>query len=555
MWALGAHSLLLDEASVSIGARDLLQNHTALWDADSNAPFVWLMAHLLGFRGLANPFLLRLPSAIVGTASIIALYWLARRLFEERIAGITAILFAIHPFAVAFNRVLFADSFQLFFILLGCIAFDRFATRVAEMQRPPLWQNRWAQLALIFLIWGIAFLMKYNALVPGTLWLAAAVVSRRYSIGRTSLCFIAMGLGAFATLLPWPYDAPIWLFAFLNKGGSYNTVQAAHFFWTKLHLILFGMTEIALVAGVIMSFVLRSERRKPIAHTTLFILFDLVTISILGRSFERYLLMIVPFACLLLVALAFSLFPSDTQKARNRRWRPIVIATIVFAFGIFGFGLYSSYSNYCSYLHNNFDHSQLAKEVLVIEHRNVMGNRPSTRAFWLLPEPIGAYYLGFSQFYSRAIYPSLDGPLAEQNYFEWASVPYGRDMDGYHILAIRRMARRWGISRILRSPSIFRDSVEALFHSPQLPRPPAIDYLTSDSVHPGDLLIMQCGMTDLQEEPILEDISNENGPPLLKTLPLARFEVIHVFRPEGSAAISDTTMTRVRAGAWLMIRK
>jgi hypothetical protein len=185
----------------------------------------------------------------------------------------------------------------------------------------------------------------------------------------------------------------------------------------------------------------------------------------------------------------------------------------------------------------------------------VIGNRPSTRAFWLSPEPIGAYYLGFSQFYSRAIYPSLDGPLAEQNYFEWASVPYGRDMDGYHILAIRRMARRWGISRILRSPSIFRDSVEALFHSPQLPRPPAIDYLTSDSVHPGDLLIMQCGMTDLQEEPILEDISNENGPPLLKTLPLARFEVIHVFRPEGSAAISDTTMTRVRAGAWLMIRK
>jgi hypothetical protein len=552
VWALGAHSLLLDEASVAIGARDMLRNHTALWDADSNAPFVWLIAHLVGLHGLANPALLRLPAATFGTATIVLVYWLSWRLFNEHIAGITAILFAIHPFAVAFNRILFADSFQLFFILLGCIAFDYFAINTAGSPTPPsrektIFQRSWMKLAIIFLVWGAAFLMKYNAVVPGALWLAAGVATRRYSFRRASLCFIAMALGSFAMLLPWPYDAPVWLFAFLNKSGSYNATEAAHFFWTKLHLILFGLTEITLAAGIVMSIVLRSNRKQSIAHTTLFLLFDLITISILGRSFERYLLMIVPFACLLLVALAITILQRRKRTASGSSI--IAIAAVILAFGIFGWGLANSYSNYIAYLQNDYDHARLAEETQTHETQG-------QRAFWLLPEPIGAYYLGFSQFYSRAIHPSLDGVAAERNFFEWASVPYGEDLNGYGILAIRRMAQRWGVGKILRSPFLFKDSAEAISSAArQRPKPPAVDYLTSDFVHPGDLLIMQCGMTDLMEEPILEDISHESGPPLLKTLPLSRFEVLEVFRPGGASTISDTTMTRVQAGAWLMTRK
>ena len=569
LWALGAHSLLLDEASVAIGARDMLRNHTALWDADSNAPFVWLIAHLIGLRGLSNPFILRLPPAIFGIASIVAVYWLAGRLFDERIAGITAILFAIHPFAVAFSRVLFADSFQLFFILLGCVAFDYFAAPSLNPSRLTFLHKRWVQLAMIFLLWGAAFLMKYNAVVPGALWLVAGVVAGRYSIGRAFVCFVTMAVGSFATLLPWPYDAPVWLFAFLNKGGSYSVVDATRFFWTKLHLVLFGMTEITLAAGVIMSFMLRGERRKPIAQTTIFIILYLVTISVLGRSFERYLLMIVPFAMMLFIGCIYNIHAHSREEGlfgradkQKTNWPRYIVMTMRFiAIGVFLIGLRMSYSNYLNYLHNDYDHHALAEEALGFESKGSVADSPSIRAFWLLPEPIGAYYIGFSQLYSRAIRPSLDGPQADQNFFEWASAPYGRDLSGYGVLTIRRMARRWGLERILRSPLRFRDSVEAIAHpKPSIGEAPpshplAVDYLTSDFVRPGDLLIMQCGMTDLAEEPILEDISNENGPPLLKTLPLPRFEVLHVFRPGGESTMADTTMTRVRAGAWLMIRK
>jgi hypothetical protein len=73
---LSAHSVLLDEATVAIGARDIVYNHTPMWDAMSNAPFVWMIGRLLGMAGLASAFWLRFPGAMVGTASIVVLFLL-----------------------------------------------------------------------------------------------------------------------------------------------------------------------------------------------------------------------------------------------------------------------------------------------------------------------------------------------------------------------------------------------------------------------------------------------------------------------------------------------
>jgi 4-amino-4-deoxy-L-arabinose transferase-like glycosyltransferase len=170
LW-LSAHSVLLDEATVAIGARDIVQNHTPMWEAMSNAPFVWMIARLLGMAGLANVFLLRLPSALIGVASIAAVYWLARQLFDEKIAVASAFLLALHPFAVAFSRVLFADPFQVFFVLLGFYGFDRLAVKPWRGN-----SSRWPLLQYLCFIWALAFLMKYNAIVPGALWLVSGVV-------------------------------------------------------------------------------------------------------------------------------------------------------------------------------------------------------------------------------------------------------------------------------------------------------------------------------------------------------------------------------------------
>ena len=584
LW-LSAHSVLLDEATVAVGARDIIQNHTNMWDAMSNAPFVWMIAHVLGMTGLASDFLLRLPSALIGTASIAMVYFIALRLFNKKIAMVSAFLFALHPFAVAFSRVLFADPFQVFFVLLGCYGFDRLATN--PWRETP---RKWMLLLYLCIIWGIAFLMKYNAIVPGAIWLVSGVIARRYKIVPAIAAFIAMALGPFLTLLIWPYDEPVWLLAFMGKAGSYNFVYAMDYYVDRLHLVFFGITEVMFVAAFVVTWLLYRKGRKTdlspnnehsstnietaksVLHLTLFLLLQTAMLIMLGRMFDRYLLVLVPFGSILITALvaAWSLFtPWNPQtwmftfmeakedQFPRHQWKSFLVYFGISIVGsLLGIGVFQSYSNYFAYLRNDVDYAGLAHTVLRMEHKDQAVNDSLRRAFWLVPEPIAAYYLGYTQRYSRATLPNLDGPTAYQNFFEFASVPYAEDWKGDKVLAIRRLAREWGIVRILDSPRRFLDQAQRVADSARnMPPLPVADYMTSDFIHPNDLLIMQSGLLDLQGEPILENVEQESGPPFIPTLPLGRFAVYRVYRPDGLAPLTDTTLERVEAGAWILVRK
>jgi hypothetical protein len=543
LYALSQHSLLLDEAFVAVGARDILRNHTPMWDAISNAPFVWTLAHIVGLHGLDSIFFLRLPGAVLGCASILMVFLIARRMFGRDVASIAAFVFALHPFAVAFARVLFADRFQVFFILLGIIATDRFAVRNAERSKNIALQVLW-----IGVLWAMAFLMKYNALVPAAIWLITGVLSSRYSLGRAMICLLAITAGALLTLALWPYDAPIWLAAFLVKGGSYNVAMAATYFQSHLHLILFGVTEIVILGGLLLGLMLRNARGRSFAHASLFILLYMTCVIFLGRRFERYLLMVVPVAAILISALVFDGFRAARQTRDQIRRAVFLVMTLVVC-GVYLYGMALEYTRYFSYLRNDVDHADIARTVLQAESSG-------KRAFWLMPEPIAAYYLGFSQHYSRAIRTGLDGEPAEQNYFEWVAVPYSEEWKSYSVLSVRDLSRNWGVSNILTSPKLFLDTVNRIVASHDNKEPiPTADYLTSDLVRQGDLLIMQSGLMDVQGEPVLEQIGAESTPPMLPRLPLERFRVIKAYRPGGISSNNDTTLDRLRAGAWILERR
>jgi hypothetical protein len=538
-----------------------------------------MIGTVLGMHGLADDFLLRLPSAIIGTASIVAVFWLARQMFDEKIAIASAILLALHPFAVAFSRVLFADPFQVFFILIGCYGFDRFASK--QWREIP---RKWILLISLCVVWGIAFLMKYNAVVPGAIWLLSGVLSRRYKIIPAIAAFLAMAFGVFLTLLIWPYDESVWLLAFMGKAGSYNFVYALEYYAARLHLIFYGITEIMFVAAFVVAWLLRrkdevkdrtTEGRssKAVLHLALFLLLQTVTLILLGRMFERYLLVLVPFGCILLVALGILVinefarwtprawqvaFSQGTeQKLPRAKGKQIFLYfAVVVSYYIFYFGASHSYSNYFKYLKNDVDFAGVANKVLTLEKQDQAGGIAPRRAFWLTPEPIAAYYLGYTQRYSRANYPNLDGPTANQNFFEFAGVPYADDWKGDKVLAIRRLTRGWGVDRILASPNRFIASAKQAEDSiSRLPRLPVVDYFGGDFVRPNDMLIMQSGFIDLQGEPILEDVEHEGGPPYFPTLPLDTYSVYRVYCPDGLALTSDTTLDRVKAGAWLLMRK
>jgi 4-amino-4-deoxy-L-arabinose transferase-like glycosyltransferase len=562
---LSSHSLLLDEASVAVAGRDILRNHTPMWDAYSNAPFVWIVAQLVGLRGLSDPFLLRLPSALIAAFTVIPLYALSRRMSGTVTTIVTTFLFALHPFAVAFSRVLFADPFQTFFVICGILGFDYY---IRTFQKHEHSKNRLFFFTALICIWGLAFLMKYNAAVPGIAWLAAGAVSGRYRIWSSIACFLAMAVGAFASLALWPLDAPIWLGAFLEKGGHYNLIFSAFYFSSKLHLLFFGLTEIVLTLAVLLSFLRRDEARKSIAQTVYYILLYLVTTIFLGRTFQRYFIVLAPFACLLLA----SLFVYGFQLARiaTRKWQRTSAAIVtVAAIAFFIVGLVQHYNYYWSYLQNDVNKASVTQTVISLERNGLQSSTPR-RAFWLVPDHLGAWYLGFTQHYSRALrsgnasdrVATPDGPLADLNYFEWQSVPFSKEVVKYTVLSIRQLAHRWGGWRIVSSPKSFADSAKIIaatmrtVPSDSLDRKPAAaDYLTSDLVRPGDMLVMFSGFTDVIGEPILEKIDSNQTPPYFHSLPLEKFYVYRAYGPKGISDTSDTTIDLIRAKAWILIKK
>jgi hypothetical protein len=171
-----------------------------------------------------------------------------------------------------------------------------------------------------------------------------------------------------------------------------------------------------------------------------------------------------------------------------------------------------------------------------------------------LPEPIGAYYLGFTQHYSRSAGIDAHDALADQNYFEFSELPYAGERSPYNVLAARRLAHEWGLGRMIMHLGEFRhalDSIRQTTHSTALP----MAVFSSDSVRRGDILVMQSGARDFIGEPILGSIDSTQLPPQFSHLPLDNFSVLRTYTANGVGRTDDTLMTKVATKTWILLRK
>ena len=86
-------------------------------------PFVWLL-------GLTE-FSVRLSSAILGIGSILLIYYLAKKLFQNnKIALLSAVFSSILPFGLQFNRMAHENNLVVFLILLGLVFFIKSLKRI-----------------------------------------------------------------------------------------------------------------------------------------------------------------------------------------------------------------------------------------------------------------------------------------------------------------------------------------------------------------------------------------------------------------------------------------
>jgi len=144
---LGHESFWLDECYVSM-ARDRVLKPWTLFSADyiNDAPLIhfvagfWarLLMHVPGLDPgtVAKDFAMRLPSTFFGSASVLGVYWFARRLLRAREpALIAAFIFAIAPFQLYYAQDLRPYALH---VALG-IVYTVFLIRSLEENRPVHW--------------------------------------------------------------------------------------------------------------------------------------------------------------------------------------------------------------------------------------------------------------------------------------------------------------------------------------------------------------------------------------------------------------------------------
>lgn len=137
---LNPPSLTWDEASIGYNAYSILKTGAdeygnkfplSIRSFDDYKPplYIYLTVLPIALFGL-NEFSVRLPSAIIGVFSVIAIYFLVKELlqkwdkkYQELIGLVSAFFLAISPWHLQFSRAAFEGNIGLFFLILGVLLF------------------------------------------------------------------------------------------------------------------------------------------------------------------------------------------------------------------------------------------------------------------------------------------------------------------------------------------------------------------------------------------------------------------------------------------------
>jgi len=134
------HGLYIDEVSIGYNAYTILTKGADEYGVSYPLFFkafgeykmpvaVYLTSASMAVFGKSE-FAVRFPSALLGTISVLLLYFLVRILFKDnRTAIVSAFLLAISPWHIQFSRGGFEANIALFFYLLGAVFFLQYRHR------------------------------------------------------------------------------------------------------------------------------------------------------------------------------------------------------------------------------------------------------------------------------------------------------------------------------------------------------------------------------------------------------------------------------------------
>ena len=159
---------------------------------------------------------LRLPFALITSLSVLGVYGLARKLFDGKVALLSAVLLALDPFYLAYSRLIVLDAFMSIFMFLSLLAFLLFRQK----------GRSWLYLLISALAGGLAIATRSPAFILMPVAVVLSLLSLTTSDGRWRRALsLAMALAVWAGLvglvfcLLWPamWVDPIGSFMFVVK--------------------------------------------------------------------------------------------------------------------------------------------------------------------------------------------------------------------------------------------------------------------------------------------------------------------------------------------------
>jgi 4-amino-4-deoxy-L-arabinose transferase-like glycosyltransferase len=275
----------------------------------------------------------RLPVIVVNALGVVGVFWLARRIFDRRVALLAALLLALDPFVAGLGGLLHVDGLLTTFSTLSVLALlngvSRIAYRVslmADSKSPTasglstfdIQHSALPWFALSGAFAGLAALSKSPALflTPFTLVVFVAVVlAKHLSVGRAAvgfLTFIILHSALFIALYPAMWSDPSAAVDLMFERASHHAATATRetFFDGQAELNLgpgfypvalaYRLSPVAIVGLALAAFYIvrqqtSSDRSRPaILALIIFSLAFIVFLSPAAKKFDRYLLPIIP---------------------------------------------------------------------------------------------------------------------------------------------------------------------------------------------------------------------------------------------------------------------
>lgn len=270
---------------------------------DGKQPLMmWLFGIASNFS--SDPLLSgRFVSVFLGGFSLVGLYLLAKTLFNEKVGLFTAIIFAITPIFVFYNRQALLESGLIFAIVWSVYYFLKF------IQKP---SNKNAILFGVFI--GLGLFIKTTILLfvlPMTIIIIWHIISKK----RTDLVTPSfISLGAFIAIdLLILINPDFWKALPANSRYSYTIIELIHFpiiSWVNnlfgfLEIGLFYVTPILFILSFVGIFLIaRTKKSKNLIFLIIFCLALLFEIFLTRTQSQRYL---VPFLPFLAICIAYVL--------------------------------------------------------------------------------------------------------------------------------------------------------------------------------------------------------------------------------------------------------